>query len=103
MRKVDILTFEYFYKSMISHEPKDPPKMEPRLKPAKAEAEDYKPPKRVGHPSERKKVGQAFSIHRRKGPEELRIKARTDARVKRQEAKEEVETYGRVVTEKKES
>ncbi len=103
MRQMHIYTVDEILKSMSGMVSQVPPKAIPRksvMHPSRAQAKDYMAPKRTGHPSETKKVGQAFSIDRKKGPEEAKVYRRAEAREKAEERESEKQAYGKVVTER---
>lgn len=91
--KAIIFSIDDLHKSfMVSHEPKKPPKMEPRIRKVRSVAEGYKPPQ--SRPNTPEFPKKAFKISRKKGPEETKRANKIRAREKRVEKREEIETYG---------
>jgi len=99
MRQMHIYTVDEIYKSMVSQVP---PKAIPRkavIKTHSAEAKDHMPAKATGHELSKPKQ-EAFSIERKKGPEEAKVYRQAEAREKAEERKSEKQAYGKVVTER---
>ena len=93
MEKLRIFTIDELHKSMVTHEFRKPPSMGPKLRTVEPHAEGYK--RQKSRPTDNPKVKkQAFSVRRKKGPEEGKRYAKRVRQEKQAERQSDIEIYG---------
>lgn len=98
MGRVKIYTIDELYKSMATHEFRKPPSMGPKLSPAEPQPEGYRQPgKRQSENPDVKK--EAFSVRRKKGPEEGKRYSKRMRQEKQAERRSDIQAYGGAIEE----